>query len=170
MWWKSPKVRKLIQKNYRKIKDLEFWLNIGQDMAGSIRIWPRLLRTRFFKERGRSIFLVPSHFKWVTIFNRGYPTYWLTRLNFNFPVVRKIIIRKFLKVLKPLAFALAAWTMELRPSRIPLFIRDRFHSRIPSQWDLIVFAAFIIGSRRLWVAQKYHLLSNRENASSVSAW
>jgi len=35
------------------------------------------------------------------------------------------------------------------PSSMPFVIWDFFQATTPSQWDLMVFAAFIIGSKRL---------------------
>jgi len=44
------------------------------------------------------------------------------------------------------------------PSIKPLAILLWNHRSMPSQWRLTVLAASMIGSSRLWVAQKYHLL------------
>ena len=109
------------------------------------------------------------HFVCVSHFYYLIATFGFSALKFKSPVSKKTTILKFRKVLNPLAFALAAWTMELRPSKIPLLICDFFHSRTPSQWFLIVLAALIIGPRRLWVAQKYHFFNKVSNSSSEEA-
>ena len=47
----------------------------------------------------------------------------------------------------PRALALAAWIRLFIPSRIPLLILEVNQRRTPSQWFLMVYAAFLMGSK-----------------------
>jgi len=49
----------------------------------------------------------------------------------------------------------------LIPSRMPFAMCVSCQRTMPFQCRLMVFAASLIGSRRLWGAQKYHFLRNR---------
>jgi hypothetical protein len=51
---------------------------------------------------------------------------------------------------------------------MPLLTLLSDHRNAPDQWRLIVFAASLICSMWLWVAQKYHLFSDLSNSSRVS--